>query len=236
MELSVSKSVEITVPGLFFLIITLAYLLGSFPTANIVAKFTKGIDLRNEGSGNVGASNVIQSVSFWLGVGVGVFDCLVKGTLLIALAKWLGMPAYQQMLIGLLAVAGHNWSPFLRLRGGRGVLTTTGILLIMAPFILMPVVIVVVLGWAKTREGGLWVGFGIITLPLWSYMLYDEVYILVLSIALVILLYAKRLLGNWQSPTGSRLSWGKVLFYRFIYDRDTPKQADWIRRPTEMKR
>lgn len=236
MELSASKYVEITVTGLFFLMAPLAYLLGSFPTANIVAKFTKGTDLRNEGSGNVGASNVIQSVSFWTGIGVGVFDCLVKGTLLIALVKWLEMPVYEQILVGLLAVAGHNWSIFLRLRGGRGVLATTGILLIMAPFILVPVTIVVVPGWAKTREGGLWVGFGIITLPLWAYMLYDEAHILVLSIALVILLYMKRLLGNWQSPSGGRLPWGKVLFYRFIYDRDMPNKADWIRRQTEMRR
>jgi len=215
---------------LFFAMIVLSYLVGAFPTANIAAKFVKGADLRNEGSGNVGASNVIQSVNFWAGIAVGVFDCIVKGALLIAVAKWAGIHPYQQILIGLLAIVGHNWSPFLRLRGGRGVLTATGILLIMAPLILIPVLLVVVPGWAKTREGGLWVGMGIVTLPLWAYLLYDDAHILSLGISLVILLSSKRLLSNWQRPVGRELSWSKIFFYRIIYDRDTPKQADWIRR------
>ncbi len=115
-----------------------AYLLGSTPFGYIVAK-AKGVDIRTVGSGNIGATNVFRSVS--KGWGIFTFACdFLKGLLpvllLPLLATELGFTGSSdglELLCGTGAIAGHNWPVFLRFKGGKGVATSAGAVLGIAP-------------------------------------------------------------------------------------------------------
>ena len=112
----------------------LAYLLGSIPTGLIAGRL-KGIDVRQHGSGNVGATNVARVVGKIPGLLVLIIDA-AKGWLPVTLLAskgiqmGVGIPADSfRMLLGVTSVAGHIWNPFLEFKGGRGVATGLGVLL-----------------------------------------------------------------------------------------------------------
>jgi len=107
------------------LMIVASYLLGSVPTAYLVAKKSRGVDLRRYGSGNVGTSNLLDLTSWRLARPVLAFD-FCKGLIMVWAAWQLGLSSSEQLLVGLAAVCGHNWPLFIGFRGGRGVLTTFG--------------------------------------------------------------------------------------------------------------
>lgn len=111
------------------LIILASYVIGSVPVAYLTGRLLGGIDLRRSGSGNVGASNVWQSVSKASVVPVGLAE-IGQGLLGILIAKLTGETLTVQVLAGLAAIAGHNWSPFLRFTGGRGIAHAIGFMLV----------------------------------------------------------------------------------------------------------
>jgi len=113
------------VPVEFCLLIGGAYLLGSVPSAYLAGKWSRGIDIRQYGSGNVGATNLLSFTSKRVAIPVIIFD-LFKGGVVVWLAWWLGLGLTEQVVVGLAAVSGHNWSCFLRFNAGRGVITTLG--------------------------------------------------------------------------------------------------------------
>lgn len=104
-----------------------AFLMGSLPTGYLVAR-AYGVDIRQVGSGNIGATNVLRSVSRWAGRGVFAVD-LLKGFLPAFLAPIL-LPqldsSITQIIACLCAVLGHNYTPWLGFRGGKGVATAAG--------------------------------------------------------------------------------------------------------------
>jgi len=109
------------------LLLVFAYLLGSLPIGLIVGKAVKGIDVREHGSGNIGASNVGRvlgpvwfSVVFALDVGKGLLPVLLVHRLGVSLA-WL------PVAVGMAAILGHNFSVFLGGKGGKGVATSLGV-------------------------------------------------------------------------------------------------------------
>lgn len=104
-------------------LICAAYLLGSIPTGVLIGKL-KGIDVRKRGSGNVGATNVARVVGKLPGLLVLIVD-VAKGWIPAAL-----LPAGPSLkiLLGMAAVAGHIWNPFLQFQGGKGVATALGVL------------------------------------------------------------------------------------------------------------
>lgn len=112
----------------------IAYLIGSVPTAYLVAKRVRGMDIRQHGSGNVGATNVFRVVGKSWGGAVLAIDIL-KGWLVTAiLAGTSGAfseltPVLRQFLFGAAAITGHTWTPWLKLKGGKGVATSAGVLL-----------------------------------------------------------------------------------------------------------
>ena len=107
-----------------------AYLLGSIPTGLLVAR-TRGIDIRKVGSGNIGATNVFRSVSKPLGILVFIGDFL-KGLIPALVGQHFGGPG-GALALGFCAIAGHNWPVFLKFKGGKGVATSAGVLLGLAP-------------------------------------------------------------------------------------------------------
>lgn len=110
-------------------LIVLSYLIGSIPFGFLVAYFVKGIDIRKFGSGNIGATNVFRVVGRKWGIFVFILDFL-KGFLPLFLVKsYLGGDSHihiAAVLVTVFTVCGHNWTIFLRFKGGKGVATSLG--------------------------------------------------------------------------------------------------------------
>lgn len=108
-------------------LIAASYVLGAVPFGLLVARWWKGIDLREHGSGNIGATNVFRTVGRTAGTIVFVLDVL-KGFVPPTAAALLGLAPAWQVAAGLAAITGHNASPFLGFKGGKGVSTSLGVL------------------------------------------------------------------------------------------------------------
>ena len=102
------------------------------PSGYLIAKRYKGIDIREHGSRNIGATNTLRVLGKKLGAITLAMDVL-KGWLPVAAALWLNVWDYLPILCGLAAILGHTFSVFLRFRGGKGVATSTGVFLGLAP-------------------------------------------------------------------------------------------------------
>jgi glycerol-3-phosphate acyltransferase PlsY len=110
----------------------LAYLLGAVP-ASYLAGRVRGVDLRAHGSKNLGATNVYRVLGWGYAIPVAVFD-IGKGAAAVALVgRWAGGPAWLPVALGVAAVLGHVYSPFVGFRGGKGVATAAGAFLALAP-------------------------------------------------------------------------------------------------------
>jgi glycerol-3-phosphate acyltransferase PlsY len=118
--------------NLLFLAISalVAYLIGSIPVAYIFGRLLKGIDIREHGSGNMGATNAFRVLGKGPGTAVLVLD-VIKGIVPVTLvADAFGLTdALSLVIISLAAVAGHNWTVFLGFRGGKGIATSLGVLI-----------------------------------------------------------------------------------------------------------
>ena len=103
------------------LLLLAAYLLGSVPFSQVIARL-KGVDLREVGTGNVGAGNLTKNVGLGWGIAAAILDGL-KGLIPVWLALRSGLGPGASGLAGVAAVVGHNWSIFMRGRSGRGLAT-----------------------------------------------------------------------------------------------------------------
>jgi glycerol-3-phosphate acyltransferase PlsY len=110
----------------------LAYLIGSIPSGLWAGRLARGVDVREVGSRRTGATNVQRSLGTPLAVAVLLADVL-KGTLAVFLARALTGSDYAAVLAGVAAMAGHAWPLFAGFRGGRGVATGAGALLVFSP-------------------------------------------------------------------------------------------------------
>ena len=212
-----------------------AYLLGAVPTAYIIARLVRGIDLRRYGSGNVGGTNLAQQVGKrWLPPLV-LFEFLGKGAVPVWVGRyWLGLEvgSWTLLIAPLLAVVGHNWSVFLKFQGGRGIGVLGGTLLALSPPLLAFGGLVTVAGWALTRSAGVWVLLSLTLLPVWLLAWGQAANLVWYSVALLGLVVLKRLLSNW-TPFPRDLSRKRVLFNRLFRDRDVADREQWVRRVPE---
>lgn len=113
------------------IVIGVSYLLGSVPTGLLLGK-AYGIDVRKEGSGNIGATNLYRTVGRKVGIVTLLCDCL-KGLLPVLLVKSSSLPTEFAAWVGLAAFCGHVFSVFLKFKGGKGVATALGVFLALAP-------------------------------------------------------------------------------------------------------
>jgi len=120
-----------------------AYLLGSIPTGLLLGKLY-GVDVRSEGSGNIGATNLYRTVGRKVGIWTLLGDCL-KGFLPVMLAWQLGLGEPLQAAVGLAAFCGHVFSIFLLFKGGKGVATALGVYLALAPLAVAGALLVFIL-------------------------------------------------------------------------------------------
>ena len=124
---------------ILFLGFVSAYIIGSIPTAYIFGKVLKGIDIREYGSGNAGATNVFRVIGKTPGIIVLIID-IIKGyiaaTYLASGFMYLApvtRPELYRILFGLSAIAGHNWTLFLKFKGGKGVAASAGVVIGLIP-------------------------------------------------------------------------------------------------------
>ncbi|HEX2077965.1 MAG TPA: glycerol-3-phosphate 1-O-acyltransferase PlsY [Longimicrobium sp.] len=117
-----------------WLFVVASYLLGAIPASYIAGRLAKGIDLREHGSGNLGATNTFRVLGAKVAAPVMVFDIL-KGTFpVIAFTQWDGSPDWRwELAYGAAAIVGHVFSVYMRFRGGKGVATSAGVFLALAP-------------------------------------------------------------------------------------------------------
>ena len=121
---------------MIFLAIILSYLLGSVPTSYIMGKLWKGIDLRKHGSGNVGAANTFRVLGPIPGVIIFLGDALKGWVAVYCISLLVPVETFTsdwvKIFCGLAAICGHNWTIFLKFKGGRGVATSIGVFFALA--------------------------------------------------------------------------------------------------------
>ena len=216
------------------LIIMGAYLWGAIPTAYLVGRYFKGIDIRQYGSGNVGASNVSKLLGSRAGLLLGTFDSVGKGALVVVVAKALDQSLAVQASVGIAVIVGHCWSPYIGLTGGRGVATAIGVLLgmLMWKELLIEAVALGIIGRAILRETAMWTLVAMFLLPVLTVLFRQPIELHFMAIAIGIVLMLKRLTANWERPVEGHAK-ARVLLYRLVWDRDVAHDEDWTARRPE---
>ncbi len=151
-----------------WLAIIIGYLLGSVPTAYIAGRILKGRDIRQLGDKNSGAANAFRELGRNVGVIVGFIDA-GKGALAVFVAQASHMSPTVVLLTGVTAVIGHNWPVFIGFRGGRGVSTSIGVLLMTVtwPMLVLAGPALAVLFWRKNTTPACAVLFAPLSLVGW---------------------------------------------------------------------
>lgn len=187
----------------------ISFIIGSIPTGLLIAK-AKGIDLRKVGSGNIGATNVLRAV----GKEAALFTLLgdiVKGVVPVAIGKSFGVGVFDAGILGISAILGHNFSLFLKFKGGKGVATSIGVLLAFSPHVALFTITLWLLTARWTRYSSLsaLIAFGL--LPLSIYMLDYSNEKMIIAIVITVLIFIrhtaniKRLIQGTESKIGEKI-------------------------------
>ena len=113
-----------------------AYLLGATPTSYLAAKLGRGIDLRKHGSKNLGATNVYRVLGWKYAIPVALIDVAKGAVPVVLFGRWAAGPEWLPVALGIAAVMGHVYSPYVRFQGGKGVATAAGMFLALGPLAL----------------------------------------------------------------------------------------------------
>ena len=191
----------------------LAYLIGSIPTSYLIGR-TRGIDVRKQGSGNIGATNVLRVVGKLPAVITLIVD-ISKGVIAVTV---IALFFYRQnmpislnglkALLGLSAIVGHNWSIFLKFKGGKGVATSIGVLIILVPKAAVIGIGVFVITLLITKYVSLASIFLAVTVPIVAALTGREIGYVLLAVTLCILITyrhkdnIKRLLVGTENKMG----------------------------------
>lgn len=218
------------------LVILGAYLIGSVPSSYLLAKYVRGIDIREYGSGNIGATNFATHVSkVWM-VPVALYDSLGKGMLpvLIASDKVFDLGIGVAALAALAAVAGHNWPVFLRFSGGRGISVGIGAVIAFgAPLTILwaaiPAIMLTLSPWKDTAVS--WM-LSSMVLPLWVYLAGYDAWIVFFCAAFTVVMCIRRVSADGIGAALKHhegISPSRVLFNRVVFDRDIASRDQWVR-------
>lgn len=212
-----------------------AYLLGSVPSAYLAGKWSRGIDIRRYGSGNVGATNLLRFTSKRVAVPVIIFDS-AKGMIMLAVAWQLGLGVTEQLVVGIAAIVGHNWPCFLRFSGGRGVITTMGVGF-MLPIInnLVPLItsflitvlygsIAIVSAYFKRFPLGVFIIGALFPLVTWG--LTGSLPVTLGYLGMFLILAIRRLTAR-QPVSVTSISKRRALINRLLFDRDMRDKEAW---------
>ena len=194
-----------------------AYLIGSVPTAYVVARLSKGIDIRAIGSRNMGAMNVFYKVGFAEGLLVLTVD-IGKGAGAVALARWLGVPMVYELLAGLAVVVGHIFPVFLSFHGGKGGATLIGIFAFLMPWGIPLYAALFGICLLLTRYPTLSYSVAFLCFPFLAWLGYHSLEFLVFSLFLL-LIPAIRYIPRVKEMRATAGSWHHVIVRRDLKDR-----------------
>ena len=208
-----------------------AYLLGSVPSAYLVAKWRRGIDIRQYGSGNVGAANILAVVSKRWSIAVTIFD-VGKGALMVWIAQLVGLNAAQQATVGIAAIIGHNWPVFLRFQGGRGIFTSLGVIAMLEPWLGLIALVLPYL-FAPIRQVSLGVAITLVIIPLTSWFarqpmgIAEPLSITIGFIVIALIAFVRRLSAP-RRPISASVPTGELIINRILFDRDIRDRKTWL--------
>ena len=226
-----------------------SYFIGAIPTAYIIGRIVKGIDLRDYGSGNVGGTNLFMHVGKWWILPHSIFEFFGKG----ASPIWLGVLLLDlnsngsreywssPYLIGfemnslalagasLLAIAGHNWSVFLKFQGGRGIAPASGAFLAIGFYQFFIFILGFLAGWSIFRSSATVMMIVLLLLPVSALLIGQSYTIAWYFFGVATIIALKRLTANGM-PDPASGSTVKVLVNRLVKDRDISDRNAWIHR------
>jgi glycerol-3-phosphate acyltransferase PlsY len=191
-----------------FLFLAGAFLMGSIPFGVLIAK-VKGVNLKKVGSGNIGATNVLRTMGGAPAVLTLTGDVL-KGSIPVLAAKYFLNDPTMEGIVGMAAILGHNFSLFLRFRGGKGVATSIGVLLIYSPFAALVTILVWLAVIFVTRYSSLGaiISFGLLPLSQYVFDYTREKLIVSLMIAALLMMRhadnISRLMRGTEPKIGKR--------------------------------
>lgn len=218
--------------AIYVLVACICYLIGSIPTSFMAGKLFANLDIRTIGSRNIGASNLLIGGGKIIGIIAGGMDCFLKGaSTIIFFNIYIGVSPYV-LLTGLITlIVGHNWSIFMRFKGGRGIATAYGTLIglqMWEQLLLITLLFGVVGRLYVYKDSAVWCLVAIACLPLLCFVFGDEMHVMIYSLVLGCMLMSKRLISNHVAiPRGAVKS---TLINRFIFDRDIFAKDPWIKR------
>ena len=177
----------------FIISAVLGYLIGSFPTSFIMARALKGVDIRQVGSGNAGATNVFRSVgklpaliTLIVDIAKGIFVVTVLANFSYLYLENLDYDFYRSFL-GLMAVCGHIWPIWLKFKGGKGVATTLGVAIGLAPVALLPSLIIWLIIFFTTNYVSLASILALITFPMFAVSFSQPIYLVLMSVVICLI-------------------------------------------------
>ena len=210
-----------------------AYIIGSIPTSYLVGRLANGVDIRERGTGNIGASNLTSQVGAKWAAPVVVFDVLVKGSLpvLIVSERVLGLGLGMEVTVGIAAIAGHNWSVFSRFHGGRGMAAMLGATLALNFPLLIIYGSVPALGvlFSPWKDSAVWFFVAVILMPVWAVLLNLPIELVWFSVLFAVITGAKRMTSNSLRDTDGVIS-ARLLWTRLVFDRDIADRELWVGR------
>ncbi len=168
----------------------IAYLLGSFPTAYLMGRLFKKIDIRETGSGNVGGMNLFRTAGFIPGFLTVLID-IGKGALaVLAALNWSDEPLVV-LMAGLLVVLGHNYSVFLRYRGGKGLATALGVFIALSPHTIPFILLAAVCLTIAMKDINTAFGASALSIPVILFFQYHETAWVLFGLALAAIITAR---------------------------------------------
>ncbi len=177
---------------IFVLFLILTFFVGGIPFGYLMGKLVKGIDLREFGSKNIGATNAGRVLGWKYGILVLILDAMKGAVPVFAFLK-IDSPLPQidgQLIVGSIAILGHTFTPFLSFKGGKGVATALGVYLYLFPVVTVSAVLIFFIVYKLTGYVSLGSIVGSFTMPVWYYIFYSffwkEEYSLSAFLALVI--------------------------------------------------
>lgn len=194
-----------------------SYLIGSFPTAYIVARLRRGVDIRQIGTRNMGAMNVFYKIGIAEGLLVLATD-IGKGAAAVFIARQLGTPEAVQLASGVAVVLGHAFPVFLRFRGGRGGATCIGALVFLMPWGIPFFLGIFLLLLLITRVPTISYSLAFFCFPFIAWLIYDSGTLIIFSIMLPLLPLIKYIPRIKEMHTAAG-SWRRVFLRRSVKDR-----------------
>lgn len=194
-----------------------AYIMGSFPAAYIVARLRKGIDIREVGSRNMGATNVLYEVGIPEGLLVFCVD-VGKGAAAVMLARWLGASFAIQLAAGGVSVLGHAFPVFLKFRGGKGAGACLGAFASLMPqaipyyFGLFVVLLLI------SRSTTLSYGTALLSVPFMAWLIYHSSDLIIFTVVMLLVLVT-RYIPRIKEMHARAGGWRGMIFRRSLKER-----------------